>query len=212
MCSGSLEELIKKRRSIRRYKDIVPPEEWIEQILQCALWAPSPSNIQPVRYLRIVSEDIRKKLHNSMYQGKERLIKKWQELRASKRLRNWIDVYYHKYSEFMFNAPVIFAVGVIKKMNGFFEKLKKSGIISNNNEDHGLDISLGLSISNFILKAEELGLGTCILTTPLIFIDDINKVLDIRDTDIRCFITLGFPSEGPIPPERLSLSEIYKKI
>ena len=212
MWNGSLEELIKKRRSIRRYKDVVPPEEWIEQILQCALWAPSPSNIQPVRYLRIVSEDIRKKLHDSMCQGKERLIKKWQQLKAPKRLRNWIDVYYHKYSEFMFDAPVIFAVGVVKKINGFYKKLKETGIISDNNKDHSLDMSVGLSISNFILKAEELGLGTCILTTPLIFINDIDEILGIKDMDIRCFITLGFPSEDPVPPKRLSLSEIYRKI
>jgi len=120
MSSGCLEDIIKRRRSVRRYKSMFPPEEWIEKILWCALWAPSPSNIQPVRYIRIESKQIKESLLHHMYEGKERLLKKWEESGSSKRLRNWIDVYYLKYSKFMFDAPVIFAVGLAKIKNGFY--------------------------------------------------------------------------------------------
>jgi len=212
MSSGCLEDIIKRRRSIRRYKSMFPPEEWIAKILWCALWAPSPSNIQPVRYIRIESKQIKENLLHHMYEGKEKLLKKWEESGSSKRLRNWIDVYYLKYSKFMFDAPVIFAVGLTEIKNGFYTKLKKAGIEIDYDQYCSFCISLGLSLSHFILEAEKLGLGTCILTTPLLFLDDLNNILGIEDVNIRCFVTLGFPDESPEPPKRLSISDIYKKV
>lgn len=212
MLNGCLENIIKKRRSIRKYKDTVPPEEWIEKILRCALWAPSPSNLQPVRYIRIESKQIKEDLYYNMQIGKKRLLKKWEEFSSSKRLRNLIDVYYHKYAKFMFEAPVMFAVGVKKIKKGFYITLKEAGIKQDYVEDYSLYISLGLSLSHFILEAEKLGLGTCILTTPLIFLNDLEKIIGIKDVNIGCFITLGYPDESPVPPKRLSISDICIKI
>ncbi len=212
MSRGCLEEIIRKRRSIRKYKDVLPPEECIEKILWCALWSPSPSNIQPVRYIRIESDNIRERLYQHMCDGKERLLKGWEVSGSSKRLRNWIDVYYTRYSQFMFDAPVIFAVGLVNPRDGFYMALKEAGIENSYDQSHAFHISLGLSLSHFILEAEELGLATCILTTPLIFLGDLNKVLGVKDIDIRCFVTLGFPAESPEAPKRLSVSDIYLKV
>ena len=39
-------EVIKTRRSIRRFKDIPVPKELLEEVIELALWAPSNYNLQ----------------------------------------------------------------------------------------------------------------------------------------------------------------------
>ncbi len=212
MFNGQLEKIIKKRRSIRRYRPDPPPEEWIEKILLATTWAPSPSNIQPIRYVRIESKNIREKLKNEMACGKEKLLKKLDTLNSFEKLKKWIKIYYNRYSIFMFDAPVLFVVGIQKKEKGFYEKLKDAKLGINYHRDWALDISVGISICHFILMAEAIGLGTCVLTTPFIFIDDINKLLCVDNINFKCFLTLGFPDESPYPPERISISDLYIQI
>ncbi len=212
MFNGQLEKIIKKRRSIRRYKPDPPPEEWIERILEATKWAPSPSNLQPVRYIRIRSKDIKEKLRDEMNRGKERLLKSLDVSNSSKKLKRWIEVYYSRYSIFMFDAPVLFVVGIQKDKKGFYERIAQLNPAINYNRESVLDISVGISICHFILMAEQMGLGTCILTTPFIFIEDINKLLCIDTINFKCFITLGFPAESPYPPEKNSISDIYIQI
>lgn len=55
-------ELLKSRRSIRKYKDKPVEEEKIERCLEAARWAPSASNRQPWEFLIVRDEDIRKRL------------------------------------------------------------------------------------------------------------------------------------------------------
>ena len=58
----SLDKLIDGRRSIRKYKTDMPPSEWIDKIIYSATRAPSPSNSQPVRFIRISSHRIKNEL------------------------------------------------------------------------------------------------------------------------------------------------------
>jgi len=43
----TLLELIQKRRTIRKYKPIPIPDEYIEKVIEAARWAPSGANTQP---------------------------------------------------------------------------------------------------------------------------------------------------------------------
>jgi nitroreductase len=79
-------------------------------------------------------------------------------------------------------------------------------------EETSLDITVGLALKGFILKGKELGLGTCILTGPLVFIPNVEEILGINDVRIKCFITVGFPDEKPDMPPRKSISEIFSEI
>lgn len=55
-------ELLKSRRSIRRYKSIPVEKEKIEKCLEAARWAPSASNKQPWEFLIVTDKEKRKKL------------------------------------------------------------------------------------------------------------------------------------------------------
>jgi nitroreductase len=55
-------DLLKNRRSIRKYKDKPVEKEKIEKCLEAARWAPSASNRQPWEFLVVKDEEKRKRL------------------------------------------------------------------------------------------------------------------------------------------------------
>ncbi len=204
--------LVHARRSIRKYKQTPLPAGSIEAMIECARWAPSPSNRQPVRFMRITSSDIKGRLRESMENGRESLLESIEGGLGSKKLRNWVNTYF-RYSAFMFDAPELFAAGAAVPMDGFSERLAAAGLIEPGGEARtDTDISVGLALKGFILKAAELGLGTCILTAPLAFIPNIGAVLGLDDIEVKCFITAGFPDGNPPVTPRKPLSEIYFEI
>lgn len=206
----SLDELVSRRRSIRKYHSETPPEEWIEMMIHCATQAPSPSNIQPVRFLKITSKKIKEDLHDSMVSGRQYFLDALEKSGGPKRLKNWINSYY-RFSEFMFSAPLLFAAGTVKSTSGLSRTLFEAGLLERYDRKD-LDITLGLALKGFILKGDALGLGSCILTAPLVFIYNVEKILGTEDIDIRCFVTAGFPDEVPGPIERKSVMEVYTEI
>jgi nitroreductase len=206
-----LDELIRQRRSIRKYLPDMPPDAWIEEMIACAAMAPSPSNSQPVRFVRIVSPEMRSALEQAIAGGRERLLAAWEEKGLSKRLKNRINAY-ARFSDFMFEAPALFAVGAASH-NGLARSLAEAGIIERDDRSAAdLNISIGLALKGFMLKARSLGLGTCILTAPLVFVPDAGKILGLGGMKVQCFVAAGFAAEAPPPVDRKELSEIYWKI
>ncbi|GAQ95478.1 nitroreductase [Thermodesulfovibrio aggregans] len=55
-------EIIKSRRSIRKYKSETPPEELIKRCIEAALYAPSARNSQPWSFIVVKDKEIIKKL------------------------------------------------------------------------------------------------------------------------------------------------------
>ena len=53
MKAVDLMDLMRQRRSLRRYRAEPVPNEYIEQILEAAIWAPSAHNRQPWRFALI---------------------------------------------------------------------------------------------------------------------------------------------------------------
>ena len=59
---GKMVDLVKKRRSIRRYKKKTVPDELIEQILEAGRWAPSGLNNEPWRFVIIKEGEMIKRV------------------------------------------------------------------------------------------------------------------------------------------------------
>jgi len=205
-------DLLTLRRSIRKYNAAVPPEEWLESMILAASWAPSPRNTQPVRFIRLESPAVRNKLQQTMLKGKDLLLTKAAACDRPKHLRNWINAYW-RYSEFVFHAPVLFAVGTVNPEGSFAVRLRQAGMTTGSKrDDSDLGISAGLALQGFLLKGRELGLGSCILTAPLAFIKNTGSILGTREIIIKCFVTVGFADENPPAPGRLPLTTIYYRM
>jgi nitroreductase len=215
---SELDRLIQKRRSIRKYLPDLPPPAWIEEMIACAACAPSPSNSQPVRFFEITSVKKKAALFQAITKSRDDLLLKINEGKINaetgspKKLKNLIRAYY-RFSIFMFDAPVLFAVGTVFGVPGFSKKLFDAGLIPEDvrgNTD--IDISVGLALHGFLLKAQERGLGACILTGPLSFVPNAGEILGINDCRLVCFVSLGFPNEAPSRIVKKSVDDIYREI
>jgi len=207
-----LDELLTERRSIRKYKADMPPDAWMEQILRPALLAPSSGNSQPVRFIRISSPEVKKRLREAMEDSRRRFLQAAETTAKPKKLRNWINAYY-RFSVFMFEAPLLLAAGTIADPPGFSRKLSEAGLlIPAKRWKTDADIAVGLVLKGLLLKAQELGLGSCILTAPLVFIAGVEEILDLKDVEIKCFITLGFPAEKPPAPTKKGMADLYREL
>ena len=58
----TLLKLVKKRRSIRRFKPDPIPNEYIEKIIEVARWAPSGFNMQPWEFIVVKKPELRRKV------------------------------------------------------------------------------------------------------------------------------------------------------
>ncbi len=204
----TFDELVTKRRSIRKYKRDIPSDETIEMMVHAALVAPSPSNTQPIRFIRLKSPHFREQIRQGMAEEQERLQRTAAEAGRPKWMKNRIK-FYNRYMAFMFDAPVLMAVVTIrpKELVAGPETLfgpKLEGIRLMN-----LHMTAGLSVMNYLLKGEELGLGSCIMSAPLIFLDRVECMLGLEDMELICFITSGYPAETAKPIKRKTIEEIY---
>ena len=201
--SEMVDELIFQRRSIRRYKSDALPEVWIQAMLACAHQAPSPSNSQPVRFVHIQSQASKDIVQQALKAGHDRLLVEHRAAAAPARLRNWINAY-RRYSDFMFSAPVLLAVGVDTDIKGFARRLGEAGVtVAERQANAEMDITVGLALQGLLLKAQALGVGSCILTAPLLFIQDVEAVLRLERLAVKCFVTLGLADEAPKSTDRL---------
>jgi nitroreductase len=207
-----LDKLINRRRSIRKYKPECPPEEWVRRMILAAMRAPSPTNSQPVRFVRILSPELKDCLLQAMREGEERLLTAVKNSSSSKRLRNWINAY-SRYSEFMLHAPVLLAVGTTMTFINLADRLFRAGAMEQGHKkNRDIDIAVGLALKGYLLKGEELGLGSCILTAPLIFMQEPEEILGLKGIEIKCFVTTGYADEEPSYIKRKDITEIYREI
>jgi nitroreductase len=63
-------ELVRTRRSIRRYKKEAVPEDLLEKILEAGRWAPSASNSQPWKFIILRDRKIREEVAKATTYGK----------------------------------------------------------------------------------------------------------------------------------------------
>jgi len=55
-------ELVKKRRSIRRFKPDPVPDEYVNKIIEAARWAPSGANSQPWEFIVVKKQELKDKI------------------------------------------------------------------------------------------------------------------------------------------------------
>ncbi len=58
----SLLELVKKRRSTRKFKPGSIPDEYVDKIIEVARWAPSGANSQPWDFIVIKKPELKQKI------------------------------------------------------------------------------------------------------------------------------------------------------
>ncbi len=175
-------DLVRTRRSIRRYKPDPVPEETLQYVLEAARIAPSWGNRQCWTYLIVTDEALRRKI----------------VARASPppppvdgrpvRSRDWIA-----------SAPIIIVGCADPTKSG-----NKEG-----KEYYLLD--MGISMEHLILAAAEQGLGTCWIGGGFDEAV-VKEVLQIPDAiRVVALTPLGYPDEVTEPRSRKTLEEMTRR-
>ncbi|WP_296879847.1 nitroreductase [Thomasclavelia sp.] len=127
------EQILKTRRSIRRYQEKPVSKEMIETIIQAAIEAPSWKNSQTARYHVVYSKDMLATVRNEC-----------------------LPTFNQENSK---NAAALIVTSFVKNRSGF----ERDGTPSNELGNNWGAYDLGLHNQNLVLKATELGLGTLIM-------------------------------------------------
>jgi coenzyme F420-0:L-glutamate ligase / coenzyme F420-1:gamma-L-glutamate ligase len=184
-------DIIRARRSIRRFTTQPVPPELIDQLLEAATRAPSSHNSQPWGFAVITTSSVKAQLAEQMG---ERL--RADRLRDADRVEE-IDRDVTRSRERITSAPVIVVVCL-------------STINLDDQHERLMAIqSVAASIQNLLLAAHDIGLGACWMAAPLYCPDVIREVLQLSgDWEAQALITIGYPADEGKPRGRVDYREI----
>lgn len=190
---------IEHRRSIRKYKPDAVGKELIDIIISAARLAPSAKNRQPWRYLAYISEE-KSRLLDIMESS---LIKEQEKHDLLPNSMNGLPDAFHTL-KIMKTAPVII---IVMNTNGQspFQAIDTDARITEICDS----LSIGASIENMLLKAQELGLGTLWIANTCFAYNDLVEFIG-EEGQLVGAVALGYADEQPLSRPRKDLSDILE--
>lgn len=192
-------ESIYSRRSIRKFRPEMVPANIIEQIIDAARMAPSAKNRQPWKYI-VYGNDTKAELLKCMAAGIEREEHGISILPASRHnipdARNTLKI--------MQEAPIVILVLNTNGISPFTEL----------DADHRITeicdtLSIGASVENMLLKAEELGIGTLWIANTCFAYPELTAYLK-TDRQLVGAVALGYADETPLQRPRKKSEDILE--
>ena len=195
-------EMMRSRRSVRNFTDRKPFRGDIERIVEAARWAPSNHNRQGWKFIvfedRLELQVLADRIAASLSDRIEK-VKKITSAQAEEMI--------HCGTLFA-KAPIAILV-MHKRPVGVGREL----LAGATHEDlvSGEPLSAAMAVQNMLLAAHCLGLGTCVLTAPLLA-GEVWKELDDLPMGFEptCIVALGYPDRAPSPPQRKPLEQILE--
>jgi coenzyme F420-0:L-glutamate ligase/coenzyme F420-1:gamma-L-glutamate ligase len=185
-------DVIKKRRSIRKYSSRRISTEGLNEILGAARWAPSVHNAQPWRFIALIDRSLKRELAEAMANAWEAdMIKDGAPSEDSENQRK-------ASVERFTRAPVlIVACLTMRDMISYADESRQKS-------EHDLAVqSLGAAIQNMLLVAHSKNLGACWFCAPIFCKETVRQVLKIpEDVEPQALIAIGYPAEKPPVPNR----------
>jgi len=194
-------QIIKKRRSVRKYSHRNVSKSALLKILEGARWAPSAHNAQPWRFIILTEMEDKKRLAEAMAE-------EWNKKKKKNGVpKNERDLLLEASIECFTRAPIVIVACVS------MEEMDKYPDEKRQRFEHLMATqSLAAAIQNMLLVAHSEGLGACWFCAPLFCQDVVKRTLGIpEDIEPQALITFGYPDEKPDPPDRKSLEEIVYK-
>jgi nitroreductase len=193
-------ELIRSRRSIRRFSDRAVSHDDLLRLLEAARWAPSNHNRQPWHFLIIEDRQHLRQLAEVVRRELSEKMKLLPEA-AGSHLNEFVD-----YTTFFAEAPVL-VMALHKRpvtvSAPLLAELKSPELVS------GEPLSVAMAVQNLLLAAQALGLGACVLTGPLLVPEALTRARALPPGhDLTCLVTVGYPAESPPPPRRKTIEQI----
>ncbi len=209
-----LSELVKSRRSIRRFKDEPVPEELLVKALELATWAPNGGNHQAWRFLVVTRKELISQMADAV-KAKTELMASWPEAEPfGDDVVRW-----RQNSDFFRGAPVCIAV-LMGKYSSIADRILQA---RGETDAIARDIrawreigksslqSAAAAITYICLFLHSFGLGTTWMAGPLQAKKEIEQLLEVpAGWDFVGLIPVGYPVETPVPGVRKPLQEVIR--
>jgi F420 biosynthesis protein FbiB-like protein len=191
----SLNDVIKKRRSVRKYQPQKVSGEAVLEVLVAAGWAPSAHNSQPWRFIILENPSVKRKLV-------EAIADVWGADTEKDGAKVDAKMRQERLDRFA-NAPaLILACTTLDGLRKFTDQKRQMF------ERDLAQQSLGAAMQNILLTAQALGLGACWFCAPGFCKETVRKVLGIPEAvEPEAFIIMGYSAEKSSAPPKKPLEE-----
>jgi nitroreductase len=194
-------EVLRSRRSIRSFTDRKPERAMIERLIQAACWAPSNHNRQGWKFVVLEDEQVIRRLANECRRRVREALAAGDymtEARAEELIH---------YAGAFEAAPVVI-LAMHKRSPAVGKAVLEAAV---GPWASGEVLSTAMAVQNLCLAAHAMGMGTCVMTAPLLA----GRVwAELPDSpagfEPTCLVTLGYPAAHPDPPNRKELKHVVE--
>jgi len=199
---GSTARLIASRRSIRRYRDQPVAAEVVDEILRCALNAPSAHNRQPWRFAVLRAPESKARLANAM--GARLRSDRLRDGDSPMAVQADVSRSFNRIS----GAPLVVLVSTTRiDMDAYADAPRREA------EKVMAIQSTAMAVQNLLLAAHAAGLGACWMCAPLFCPDAVRAALGLpADWQPQALVTMGLPASAGKPYSRRSLSQVVRYV
>ena len=196
-----LENVIKGRRSIRRWKNQEVADDVLKKAVELATWAPNGGNFQGWRFVVVKNRQVIENMATAVQTVADK-IASWPESAA------WPEEMERarKNASYFRNAPVCIATFVGRYQSAIDKALEVRG--SSDPEAGEIRAfrrtaptaiqSIAAAVTTMLLVFQQMGLGAVWLGAPLMATKEINMILKApAGMDLTGLIAVGYPDESP---------------
>jgi len=195
-------QIIKTRRSVRRFQTRRVSRQIIHKLIASACWAPSAHNAQPWRFVIFERKELQSKLASEMGNAFRKDLER--DHFPPEVIRSRVQ----KSVERIVEAPLLILVCLSKEGGHGFPDRRRNRL-----EEHMAHQSIGAAIQNILLAAHTMGLGACWISAPLFCPQTVMRVLKIRkDWNPAALVLVGYPKEKPKTPSRHPFKKVTLRL
>lgn len=211
------DELVRTRRSIRRYKPDDVPDELLLKAIDLATWAPNGGNRQPWQFWVVKSREVIGRMADAV-DARSRLMASWPEADAFRAdADRWVQV-----GAFFRHAPACIAV-MVGGYESIADKLLAARIGSGDPGARDMHEwrrfgasriqTIGGAVQTMLLALHQQGLGACWMAGPQQAKGDIEQILGVpAGWEFVALVPVGWPAEEKVGAPRKPLDEVVKFI
>ena len=207
-------ELVRTRRSIRRFKPDPIPDEHVNKILEAGRWAMSGANGQPWEFIVVKNPETKKKMADQFFEISRR-IHNLEKIRPEEARHPMFASPPKETPEFYLAPVIIVAVGDLRTLQAtvLASKYHLPGEGGGSGEATYLK-NMANAVMLMHLAVAALGLGSQWLSVPGLWEPDLKALLGVpKDLIINTLVPIGYPAYEPRSPYRRELKELvhYEK-
>ncbi len=195
---GSVHQILRSRRSVRRFCNRPVPDDVLQRILETALWAPSAHNCQPWRFVILKTLSSMDLLAKGMSQVFEKDLAIDGKSEAT--IRELVDRSYRRICD----APLGIVVCLdVANADTYLDEHRQSL------EHHMAVQSVAMAGLSLMLAIHAEGLGAVWMCAPLFAPCVVRVTLALPDNwEPQGLILAGYPAKLPEPRQRKSISDV----